>query len=315
MNVFQLPWLCHKQCWVRCLALLSIFGPASAFAAALQVVTTTSDLKSLTEAVGGEHVAVTSLASPLTNAESFQPHPQDLQKLRAAALVVRVGLDYDLWLDGLLKKTGRPEVMRGGNAYVDASYSVALLDIRSASLDASSGHGHGAGNPHYWLDPRNAEIISANILNGLSRVDPDHTKTYVENHDRFVSRLRARQPAWEQQLAPLAGKAALAYHDQWAYFARRFRLNIIDLIEPKPGIPPSPARLSKLINDMQRADVQTIIVQPFDPEPMPKLLAQKTGARIVVLAASIGALPQATDYFAMLQFNVDALIASSQKSQ
>jgi zinc/manganese transport system substrate-binding protein/zinc transport system substrate-binding protein len=309
-----LPFLSYKQFWVGCLAWLLTLGPASTCAAALQVVTTSSDLKSLTEAVGGEYISVTSLASPLTNAESFQSRPQDLQKLHAAALVVRVGLDYDLWLDGLLKKTGRPEVMRGGNAYVDASYGVALLDIRSASLDASSGHGHGAGNPHYWLDPHNAEIISANILNGLSRIDPDHTKTYVANHDRFVSRLRERQQAWGQQLAPLAGKAVLAYHDQWAYFARRFRLNIIDLIEPKPGIPPSPARLSKLINDMQRTDVQTIIVQPFDPEPMPKLLAQKTGARLVVLAASIGALPQATDYFSMLQFNVDALIAASRNS-
>jgi hypothetical protein len=66
---------------------------------------------------------------------------------------------------------------------------------------------------------------------------------------------------------------------------------------------------------MQQANVRTIIVQPFDPEPMPKLLAQKTGAHIVTLAASIGALPQATDYFSMLQFNVDALIAASQNNQ
>ena len=309
-----MPLLRFKQFWLGWLAFLLTLGSASAFAATLQVVTTTPDLKSLAEAVGGTHVSVTSLASPLTNAETFQPHPQDLHKLRAAALVVRVGLDFDLWLDGLLKKTGRPDVMRGGNAYVDASYGIALLDIRSASLDASSGHGHGAGNPHYWLDPHNAELISANILHGLSRIDPDNTPNYMANHARFISRLRERQQAWEKQLAPFAGKAVLAYHDHWAYFARRFRLNIIDLIEPKPGIPPSPARLSTLIKKMQQAEVQSIIMQPFDPQPMPKLLAQKTGAKIVVLAASVGAVPQAVDYFSMMQFNADALTVASQKT-
>lgn len=304
-----------KKILTACLVVLSTLGAISAFAATLQVVTTTSDLKSITEAVGGAHVAVTSLASPLTNAETFQSHPQDVQKLRAAALVVRVGLDYDLWLDGLLKKIDRPDLMRGGNAYVDASYGVALLDIRIASLDASSGHGHGAGNPHYWLDPHNAELISANIVNGLSRVDPANAATYSANHERFVNRLHAQEQVWGKQLAPFIGRAVLAYHDHWAYFARRFRLNIVALIEPKPGIPPSPARLSSLIKEMQQAGVQTIIMQPFDPEPMPKLLAQKTGANIVVLAASVGALPQATDYFSLMQFNVDALVAANQKIQ
>lgn len=252
---------------------------------------------------------VTSLAPPSTNAENFQPHPQDLQKLQSAALVVRVGLDYDLWLDGLLKKTGRAELMRRGKAYVDASYGVALLEIRAASLDASSGHGHGGGNPHYWLDPRNAEIISANILNGLRRVDPAHAKIYLANHQRFVNRLRAKQQEWETHLAPLAGQAVVAYHDNWAYFARRFRLHIVDLIEPKPGIPPSPARLASLIKKIQAQKVQILIQQPFDPESMPQWLAQKTGAKIVVLASSIGSVPQATDYFAMMDFNVNALAA------
>ena len=304
-----------KKLWWKAVWCFAALAPSSVFAAALQIVTTTPDLQSLTQAVGGERVSVTSLAAANTNAETFQPHPQDLQKLQTAAMVVRVGLDYDLWLEGLLKKTGRPELMRRGKAYVDASYGIALLEIRAASLDATSGHGHGAGNPHYWLDPRNAEIISVNILHGLRRIDPAHAKTYAANQARFVSRLRAKQQEWETRLAPLAGKPILAYHDSWAYFARRFRLHIVDLIEPKPGIPPSPARLAGLIKKMQAEQVPAIIQQPFDPEPMPQLLAQKTGAKIVVLASSVGSVPQATDYFAMMDFNVGALAAAYSASR
>lgn len=296
----------HFSAWVLCL--LAAAPPPSL--AALAVVTTTSDLQSIAEAVGGSQVVATSLAPPLTNAETFQPRPQDLQRLQAAALVVRVGLDYDRWLDGLLKKTGRADLMRRGRAHVDASYGIALLDIRSAVLDATSGHGHGAGNPHYWLDPRNAEIVSANVQQGLSRVDPEHAPAYAANRERFVAALRARQRDWEARLAALVGQPVLAYHDSWAYFARRFRLRIVDVIEPKPGIPPSPARLAALLRTMQQERVRAIIRQPFDPESMPRLLAQKSGAKIVVLAASVGALPPARDYFAMMEYNVAALAAA-----
>ncbi|MDO8704301.1 MAG: metal ABC transporter substrate-binding protein [Sulfuricaulis sp.] len=308
--VTRLPRLFNKPIWVGSILCLLATGPSPAFAAAIQIITTTSDLKSLTEAVGGTHVAVTSLATPGTNAETFQPHPQDLQKLQAAAMVVRVGLDYDLWLDGLLKRTGRTELMRRGKAHVDASYGIALLEIRSASLDANSGHGHGGGNPHYWLDPGNAEIISANILDGLRRIDPDNAPTYAANRERFVGLLRAQQQVWKTRLAAFAGKPVLAYHDSWAYFARSFRLHIVDLIEPKPGIPPSPARLAGLIKKMQDERVLAIIKQPFDPDAMPGLLAQKTGAKIVVLASSVGSLPQAGDYFSMMDFNVATLAAA-----
>ena len=280
-------------------------GPASS--AVLQVVTTTTDLKSLVEAVGGAHVNVVSLASPTTNAETFQPRPQDLHKLQSASLVVRVGLDYDLWVEGLLKKTGRPELMRYGNAYVDASNGIALLDIRAINLDAQSGHGHGSGNPHYWLDPHAAEVVCGNILDGLRRVDPEHTQEYQTNRDHFVERLRARQAIWEKRLAPVAGQAVLAYHDNWAYFARRFRLHVVGLIEPKPGIPPSPARLASLLSEMRKTKVSIILVQPFDPSSTPNLLAAKTGAKVVTLSASVGALPAAQDYLSMMEFNVDTL--------
>ena len=86
-------------------------------------MTTTTDLRSLTEAVGGDGVVVVSLVPPNMDAEEYQPKPQDVLRLKHARLLVRVGLDYDLWLDRLLAQTGRPEISRGGSAYVDASFA------------------------------------------------------------------------------------------------------------------------------------------------------------------------------------------------
>lgn len=298
-----------RRAWF-CLALaLSGLCQPCVAATSIDVVTTTSDLKSIVEFVGGRLVRVTTLAPPALNAESFQPRPQDLRKLHSANLLVRIGLDYDLWLDGLLKKSGRPELMRGGRAYVDTSFGIALLEIRSATLDAASGHGHGGGNPHYWLDPHNVEIMSASILEGLRRVDPANANQYAMNRADFVRRLHERQMIWQKRLAPLAGKPFLAYHDSWAYFARRFRLRILDVIEPKPGIAPSPSRLSALLKTIEQNHVLAILKQPYDAEAFPNLLARKGGIHVIALAASVGSTSGAPDYFSMMEHNIQTLTA------
>ncbi|TMH14885.1 MAG: zinc ABC transporter substrate-binding protein, partial [Betaproteobacteria bacterium] len=125
-------------------------APASA---ALRVVATTTDLATLAAAVGGELVSVESIVPPATDPEAFEPRPGDADKLRRAALLVRVGLGYDYWLDALTQPIGDKRLMRGGDAYLDASAGIPLLEIRGQSVMNEGGHSHGVANPHYWLDP------------------------------------------------------------------------------------------------------------------------------------------------------------------
>ncbi len=285
----------------------------------LRIVTTTIDLKSLTEAVGGERVLVTNLVPSNLDPEEYQPKPQDVARLKNVRMVVRVGLDFDLWFDRLLTQASliEPSVQvlrRGEIGHVDASWAIAVLDIRGASVGPSDGHAHGSGNPHYWLDPKNTDIITGNILERLARLDPANTKEYEANRLSFLARLDAKLKEWESKLAPLQGRPMIAYHNQWAYFARRFRLNFVGFIEPKPGVPPSPAHLASLIRTMRERDVRIVVRQPHEPEKNAVFLAQRTGARVVILAGSVGALPTATDYLSLFDANVSALL-SAQASQ
>ena len=172
-------------------ALLALASPGFA-KDRLEVVTTTTDLRSLTEAVGGERVTVVSLVPPNMDAEEYQPKPQDVVRLKHARLLVRVGLDYDLWLDRLLAQAGRPEIGRGGPGYVDASFAIAVLELRGMSVGPGDGHAHGSGNPHYWLDPKNAEIITATILEALARIDPANAAEYEANRQAFLARLQCQ---------------------------------------------------------------------------------------------------------------------------
>jgi len=279
----------------------------------IQVVTTTTDLRSLTEAVGGERVAAVSLVPANMDAEDYQPKPQDVLRLKNARLLVRVGLDYDLWVDRPLAQVGRAEIRRGGPAYVDASFGIAVLELRGMSVGPSDGHAHGSGNPHYWLDPKNAEIITGTLLEALARIDPANAAAYETNRQVFLARLNAKLAEWETKLAPLQGMPIVAYHNSWPYFARRFRLDFVGFVETKPGVPPSPSHLAGIVKTMRERNVRIVVREPQEPERDVAFVASKTGALVVKLAASVGALPRTDDYIALFDANVEALTSAAAK--
>ncbi len=237
--------------------------------------------------------------------ENFQPHPQDLARLREARAVLRVGVDYDLWLDRLLRQSGNAAIQRGAPGYIDASADVALLDVRAGGIGPDDGHAHGRGNPHYWLDPANAGMITATLLEALARLDPANAGRYEANRLAFLARLDAKMREWTQALRHVP--TLIAYHDTWPYFARRFRLRFVGVIETRPGVAPSPAHLASLVRLAAAERVGVIVREPHEPKRDADFLAKRIGARIVLLASGVGAVPQARDYISLIEYNVRAL--------
>jgi ABC-type Zn uptake system ZnuABC Zn-binding protein ZnuA len=287
-------------------ALLTLSAPGLA-QQRIAVATTTTDLRSLVEAVGGAEVAAFSLVPPNQDAEDYQPRPRDILRLKNARLLVRVGLDYDLWADRLLAQAAMPEIARGGRFHIDASFGIAVLELRGMSVGPGDGHAHGSGNPHYWLDPRNAEIITGRIAESLAEIDPAHAAAYDANRLAFLMHLQARLGDWSATLAPLAATPIIAYHNSWPYFARRFHLDFIDFIETRPGVPPSPGHLATLIQTMRARGIRIVVREPREPERDAAFVASRAGAAVALLATSVGALPQTDDYIALFETNVAAL--------
>jgi ABC-type Zn uptake system ZnuABC Zn-binding protein ZnuA len=275
----------------------------------LRLVATTAELHSLAAAVGGEAISVSHLIPAGQDAESFQPRPQDLARVREAGAVLRVGIDFDLWLDKLLAQAGNAPIQRGGPGYIDASTDVALLDVRAGGIGPGDGHAHGRGNPHYWLDPANAEVITGTILEALARIDPANAKRYEANRVAFLARLDAKMPEWTRALRD--SPPLIAYHDTWPYLARRFRLRFVGIIETRPGIPASPAHLASLARLAAQEKVAAVVREPHEPRRDAEFIAARSGAAVVVLASSVGAVPEARDYLSLIDYNVRALAAST----
>jgi ABC-type Zn uptake system ZnuABC Zn-binding protein ZnuA len=280
---------------------------AAPSSAAIRVVASTTDLGHLAASVAGNLAEVETIIPPAADAEAFEPKPKDLERVRSADLIVRAGLGYDHWLDRLLLQSGDKRLMRGGEAYVDASAGVPLLEVRGQDVQSEGGHAHGAANPHYWLDPQNAVTITASIAEAMIRILPHERERIVQNRERFIKTLEENMKRWRESMAPLAGVKLIAYHNSWPYFARRFRLDVVDFIESKPGISPSPAHLAELAAIARKSGVRAILHEPYEPEETSRYLAGKLGIPVLVLATSAGSLPETGDYIALIDYNVSML--------
>ena len=88
---------------------------------------------------------------------------------------------------------------------------------------------------------------------------------------------------------------------------------IIGFIEPKPGIPPTPKHLVRVIKNMREHDAHVIIISPYYSKKSAELVASKTNAVVVELAGSVGAEKGIDTYFDLFEYNIRKLIEAFQK--
>ena len=289
---------------------LAAAAPAWAAAApdVIAVVTTSTDLKALVAAVGGERVAVESLAPSLHDPHAVEITPGQLARLRSAALLVRIGLDHEPWLARVRAIVNNPRFARDGPGDLDLSRGIDVLQSETPRVRSDRGvHVHGFGNPHYWLDPENARPMTQAIADALARLAPGERETFARNRARLLERLDADLVRWTAILAPYRGARVVAYHDTWPYFARRFGLVVVATIEPAPGVPPSPASLAELTTRMREAGVKLVVAEPSSNSSIASQVAARSGARLVTLVPSVGGDPEARDYPGLFEVNVRRL--------
>ena len=270
----------------------------------LRVVTSLPDLKSIAEIVGGEKVDVFAIATGFQNPHFVDPKPSYILKLAKADLFATVGLDLETgWVPPLLNSARNAKILKGGPGYVDASANVPLLQV-PASVNRGEGDIHIYGNPRYWLDPANGKIIAHNIYAALIRLSPEDQAYFEANLKKFNSQIDAKLNAWMMTMQPFKGRKIIAYHNEWPYFEQRFGLQIVDFLEPKPGLPPTPSQLAKVIAEMKRDGMKIIITSPYFTAESAELVARNAGGKVVTLATSVGADPSIKTYFDLFDYNV-----------
>jgi ABC-type Zn uptake system ZnuABC Zn-binding protein ZnuA len=289
--------------------LLTAVIATSAFAAEqLKVVAATEDLASLAREVGGSRVTVSAIGRGYQDPHFIEPKPSFLLLLKNADLLIVVGLELEIgWLPPLLDQSRNNNIRQGATGYLDVSQGVEILDRPTANVNRSMGDVHPLGNPHYWLDPANAVRIAIQIRNRLVQLRPADAAYYDQRLNDFKIRINAANQRWLAQMAPFKGAKIVTYHNSWPNFAHHFGLNVVDHVEPKPGIPPSPSHTLDLINEIKAQGIKAIIMEPYFDRKTPDFIGEKTGAKVVVLYPSVGGKAGLDDYFKLFDYDINEL--------
>ena len=287
-------------------------GTASA-AEKLNVVTTTTDLAALASEVGGERVTVQSIARGYQDPHFVEAKPSFLLLLRRADLLISVGLQLEVgWLQPLVTQCGNRRIQIGATGYLEAAQFAGILEIPTGPVSRAQGDVHPLGNPHFWLDPENGRRIARGIAQKFSQMQPGDAAYFAERFADFDRRLAEAEKRWEEIVKPYRGRQVVTYHRSWPNFAKRFGLEVVGYVEPRPGIPPSPGHIFELIQMMKRQQVHLILVEPYFDLRTPSSVARETSGRVVVLLPSVGGEKEVSDYFKLFDYNLNLLVKAFQ---
>jgi ABC-type Zn uptake system ZnuABC Zn-binding protein ZnuA len=318
-----------------------LLGAACASGAPLRVCATTSNLGSLVQAVGGEDVIVTTFAKGTEDPHFVEARPSFMKALSEADLLVLTGLELEIgWLPILVEHARNATILPGAPAHLDASTAITPLAVPRGTVSRAMGDVHALGNPHYLLDPIAGLRVAAAVRDALGRLRPGAAAAFRTRYDAFRTRLGAKLlgaplaerydvekiaalhalgalPAflatqtdapplagWLGTLAPHRGVLAVADHDVWPYFARRFGIEVVGFLEPRPGYPPTSKHLLSVVKLVNTRHVPLLLTTAYFDAQHAELVANGTGVAVVRMANQVGARPGADDYLSMIDYDV-----------
>lgn len=257
--------------------------PAAALAK-LRVAASTTDLASIAASVGGEQVDVFAIARATSDPHRVEALPSYMIKVAKAQLYLRVGLGLDQWSGPIIDGSRNSRVV-----VVDCSRGIRVLEKPAGKVDASMGDVHPEGNPHWWLDPRNGGVAARTIAEAFATADPANAATYRARAEAFAKEADAAYERGHADVAGLPNRTLLTYHRSWPYFADAFGLEIVDTIEPVPGIPPTARHLADLQKTIAARNVRVLLQEPYFSADAGRFLQRSAPIRVVTMSPSCDA--------------------------
>jgi len=271
-------------------------------------VTTLEDLASIAQAVGGDRVETFSLAKGYQDPHYVDAKPSFVLRLSRADLLIVAGLELEIgYLPPLVDQSRNAAIHVGGPGYLDASKSCEILEVPTTAVTRAMGDVHPYGNPHYWTDPENGRRIARAVAAKLGELDPSGAASYASNLAAFEAKLDSKEAAWREAMAPWTGVEVVTFHNSWPNFARRFGLEVVENVEPKPGIPPTPSHTLDVIIRIRTDGIRVILVEPYFDLKTPNYIAAQSGAEVVRLFPSVGGSEEIRDYFDLFDVNLRLL--------
>ena len=281
-------------------ALSSLLVSPLVIAKELNVVASFSVLGDMVSQIGGPYVHVTDLVQPDGDPHEFEPSPKDSKTLAQADVVFVNGLGLEGWLDRLMKASGyRGEVITASNG----------IDTLKMKEDGTT-----ITDPHAWNSMKNGIVYAHNIVNGLSKADPEHASDYRKQGDSYIQQLQQLDNYATQTFAaiPRGKRKVLTSHDAFGYFAAAYGVRFLSPVGYSTESEASSKNVAKLINQIKREHVKLYFIENQTDPRLVKQIANASGAQAggeLYPEALTDSSGLAATYTAAFKHNVDTLAA------
>ena len=313
----------------------------------LRIITTLTTYADITRAIAGDRAEVTPIADPNENVHHVQPKPSLVMLAKRADMLVTTGLDLELWLPPLMDKANNPRIASGSPGFVAVSPGIKMLDVpqtlsRSEGDSHVFGNHHIWTEPANALvigrniltglrrlDPANADYYEERFAAwreslmrayvGDELVELLGTELLVDmdregelwpflNSQSYQGRpLIERVGGWLRQTMPIRDQEMICYHKQWSYFTRSFGVKCVEYVEPKPGIPPTPRHVARVIRTIGDRNIPVLLAVSYYDRDQIETVAERTGAKAVIVPLSVDAAPNTETFIDLMSLWVNEL--------
>lgn len=276
-------------------ALAFTFYASGALAQPLRVVASISPIGDMVREVGGDRVVVRVLLPPGASPHVFEPTPSTVKDISQARLFFGVGAGLDFWAEKVVKASR--EHIR-----------IILLTERMKLLheEGDHGHRHGTANPHVWLDPLLAMEMVRKIEKTLQETDPQGAHTYRARSAEYIAKLQALDTEIRNAVSAFSIKSFVSFHPAWDYFALRYGLKSVGVIEESPGKEPSPQRLQAIVKAIRHYRIRAVFAEPQLNPKTAEVIAHEAGVKVIMLDPE-GGLPGRETYLGLMKYNLARL--------
>lgn len=295
----------------RFLAVSGMIVIAIPAAAALNIFVCEPEWGALVQELAGDKASVYSATTAFQDAHRIEARPSLIARVRTADLLICTGSELEIgWLPLLVQQAGNARVQTGTAGYFEASRYVAKLEVPQV-VDRSLGDIHPGGNPHIHTDARNFARVAEALGERLAQIDPENSAVYKSRTRSFLERWRAAEQRWEKQAGSLKGIPVVVYHRDWSYMFAWLGLREVGSLEPRPGIPPTPAHLADLVERMRREPAKFILYSSYNDPRAAEFLSQRAKIPAVMLPFTVGGSDRAKDLFGLFDDIVARLLGAA----
>jgi zinc transport system substrate-binding protein len=263
--------------------------PLAATTDKVLIAASIAPLADFAQQVGGNQVQVITLVPPGASPHTYELTPAQAEQVSKARLLVLNGVELEYWADKLIQSAGNPNLI-----VVDTSEGIEILEREAAET---------GGNPHIWLDPRNAIVQVEHIRSALLQANPAHAADYRANAESYIAELRELDQEIANEVATWSSRQFIAFHPAWVYFARRYGLEQAAVIERSPGREPSPAEVAQIVETARRIGARAIFAEPqFSPRAA-QTIAEESQVQVLFLDP-LGSSLDDPSYLNLMRYNL-----------